>query len=136
MTSGQRKAHLTFWLIIVIVVPLLVFFSIRDLDLTNSKPDSFPIMESARQSIASAENELVKASIFEIDSVRSIEIILKSPLKNPSSIVYAMQSGQATGPVIGQITVVGIYNFSISELPEGLLIYDELKKVEITKLKF
>ena len=38
--------------------------------------------------------------------------------------------------IIGQLTAAGIYNFNVTALPKGILIYDALKKEIITKLQF
>jgi hypothetical protein len=38
--------------------------------------------------------------------------------------------------IIGQLTTAGIYNFNINNLPKGIIIYDDLKHVEITKFSF
>ena len=137
MTSGLRKAHKYIWLILIIAVPVLVLFSIKDLDLSASESDSSLNIETGRSHVLKvSENELIKASLFVQDSMNFIEVILKSPLKNPSSIVYALKDNNQKGRIIGQLTTVGIYNFDVIKAPKGIIIYDALKESLITKLNF
>jgi hypothetical protein len=137
MTSGLRKAHKYIWLILIVIIPVLIFFSIKDLDVFASESDSNLSMETIQSNVLKvSENELIKASLIEKDSTSFIEVILKSPLKNPSSIVYALKSKDQKGRIIGQINTVGIYNFDVTKNPKGIIIYDALKESLITKLNF
>ncbi len=133
MTSGQRKAHKYIWLLLIIIVPILIIFSIKDLDAFASKnniSNEFKVSKDAV--LKAAENELIKVSL----SSNSIEIILKSTLKNASSIVYESDSEGNKKEIIGQLTTSGIYNFKIENQPKGIVLYDELKENVITKLTF
>ncbi|MEH6535327.1 MAG: hypothetical protein V7719_02965 [Psychroserpens sp.] len=133
MTSGLRKAHKYIWLLLIIVVPVIMVFSIKDLDIFSSENNTASqLMGSKKVSLNSFENDIVKTSVFE----SHIEIILKSTLKNSSSIVYDMDEKGNKSNVIGQLTTAGIYNFNINSLPKGIIIYDDLKHVEITKFSF
>jgi len=38
--------------------------------------------------------------------------------------------------LVSELTTAGIYNFNINYLPNGIIIYDDLKQVEITKFSF
>ena len=137
MTSGQRKAHKYIWLLIAIGIPFLVVFSIKDLDVFSSKSLSLSEIEATKNNVIKvAENELIKASLIKMDSTNSIEVILKSTLKNPSSLVYELQKNNEKGKLIGQLTTVGIYNFELEESVKGVIIYDTLKESLITKLAF
>ena len=130
MTSGLRKAHKYIWLLLAIAIPVLILFSIKDLDVSSSEIASYKFEASKSNVLKVAENELIKASLHS----NSIEVILKSTLKNPSSILYAMDSNGNKDAVIGHITSSGIYNFEIADQPKGILLYDALKKEIITKL--
>ena len=133
MTSGLRKAHKYIWLLLVVIVPIVVILSIKSLNVFASENNiSVQYKGSKAKSLNTFENEIIKVSVYE----NSIEIILKSTLKNSSSIVYnADENGNRT-EVIGQLTTSGIYNFNIDNLPKGIIIYDALKNVEITKFLF
>lgn len=134
MTSGLRKAHKYIWLLLVIIVPVIMFLSIKDLDIFSSEKNTATITAktSKKNVIVSTENEIVKASLYP----NHVEIILKSTLKNSSSIVYEMDAKGHKSSLIGQLTTAGIYKFNINHLPKGIMMYDALKGVEITKLKF
>ncbi len=130
MTSGLRKAHKYIWLLLIIIVPVIMFFSIKDLDLFSSKTNTASqLTGSKKMSLKSFENDIVKTAVFE----GHIEIILKTTLKNSSSVVYEMDEKGNKSNVIGQLTTAGIYNFNINNLPKGIIIYDAIKQVEITK---
>jgi hypothetical protein len=137
MTSGQRKAHIYIWLLIAIGIPVLIVFSINDLDVFSSKSaSSIEIATTKNNVIKVAENELIKASLIKMDSTNSIEVILKSTLKNPSSLVYELNKNNEKGELIGQLTTVGIYNFDTKESLKGIVIYDALKEKLISKIEF
>lgn len=137
MTLGQRKAHKYIWSTLVVVMPLVIFFAIKDLNIFSLKNDSAVQLESSGDNLVKmSENELIKASLYEKDSARTIQIILKSPLKNPTSVVFTVNNNDKKGGIIGQLSTVGIYNFKIESFPIGIAIYDTLKETLITKLVF
>lgn len=137
MTSGLRKAHKYIWLLIIISIPILVVSSIKNLDVFSSKFDSTSKIEATISNVIKvAENDLIKVSLIKKNSINSIEIILKSTLKNPSSLVYELHKDNKKGAFIGQLTTVGIYNFNTKELLNGIVVYDSLKDVIITKILF
>jgi hypothetical protein len=133
MTSGQRKAHQYIWLLLAIAIPLVMIFAVKDLAVFSSKDTlESTLAGSKKASLKSFENDIVKTAVFE----GYIEIILKATLKNASSVVYEMDEKGSKTRVIGQLTTAGIYEFNINNLPKGIIIYDDLKKVEITKFLF
>ena len=133
MTSGLRKAHKYIWLLLIIIVPVIMVFSIKDLDIFSSENNTISQLKGSKKvSLKTSENNIIKASVFE----NHVEIILKSTLKNSSSVVYEMDEKGNKSGIIGQLATAGIYNFNISTLPKGIIIYDDLKDVEITKLSF
>ena len=137
MTSGLRKAHKYIWLLIVIGIPILIVFSIMFLDVFSSKNiSSLEIKATKSNVIKVAENDLIKASLIKMDSTNSIEVILKSPLKNPSSLVYGLIKNDEKGVLIGQLTTVGIYNFELKKPIKGIVVYDGLKEKLISKIEF
>ena len=130
MTSGLRKAHKYIWLLLIIIVPVIMFFSIKDLNLFSSGTHTASqVSGSKKMSLKSYENDIIKVAVFE----SHIEIILKTTLKNSSSVVYEMDKKGKKSNIIGQLTTAGIYNFNINNLPKGIIIYDAIKQIEITK---
>ena len=133
MTSGQRKAHRYIWLLITVLVPLVIIFAIKDLNIFFSENNTASNFETSKKEVLKqSENDLIKVSVHK----SSIEIILKSTLKNSSAVVYATDTKGNKKDLIGQLTTTGIYNFNINNLPKGILIYDALKEEDITKLEF
>ncbi|MBL4606128.1 MAG: hypothetical protein JKY02_10845 [Flavobacteriaceae bacterium] len=133
MTSGQRKVHKFAWIMIAIAIPVLVFFSIRNLDFSGTKETKQIVVQASKENVLKvAENELIKANLFE----NSIEVIVKTPLKTPSSIVYSINKNGKKRTFLGQVATVGIYNFNLDTAAQGIVIFDAIKEVEITKLLF
>jgi len=130
MTSGLRKAHTYIWLLLIIVVPVIMMLSIKDLNLFASENNTTSQLSGSKKtSLKSFENDILKMAVYD----NHIEIILKSTLKNSSSVVYEMDEKGNKSAVIGQLTTAGIYNFNSNNLPKGIIIYDDIKQVEITK---
>ena len=134
MTSGLRKMHTYIWLILVIGIPILLFLATKDLALFSSRKTTNPTLlkTSIKAPLKVAENDLLKAST----QVNSIEVILKSTIKNSSSILYTIDSKGNKKQLIGQITNSGIYNFKIDQEPLGIILHDAIKNEVITKLTF
>ena len=132
MTSGLRKAHRYSWLILGVVVPVMIVFAIKDLNLDATNPGKSVNTEFTKKNFKSAfENELIKVAF----TSNSIELILKKTLKNASSVVYAVdKNGVKT--VIGQLTTAGKYQFSVNQTPKNILIQDKIKGVLITQTDF
>ena len=133
MTSGLRKAHKYTWLLLVIIVPIIIIISIKDLGVFSLDKKIEAQLEGSKGiSIKSFENDIIKASLYK----SRIEIILKTPLKNSSSIVYEVDDQGNKSRIIGQLTTAGIYTFKSNNREMGILVFDDLKHVEITKLIF
>jgi hypothetical protein len=132
MTSGLRKGHRYFWLILFIAVPIMIVFAIKDLNFSNTNTEqSFDTGFTLKNAKADFENEMIKVAFYPT----SIELILKNTLKNASSTVYAVDSNDVK-TVIGQLTTSGKYQFNVTEMPKNILIYDEIKDRLITKTDF
>ena len=93
MNSGLRKAHKYSWLLLVLIIPLIMYFSIKDLiildptkktDINHNFTKSIPEREF--------ENDLIKVAFYP----KNIEIILKTTLKNASSTIYNRRQSQKT----------------------------------------
>lgn len=133
MTSGQRKVHKKVWLGISVVIPVLMFFALKNVTILASEEKETPHIEiSKRIPLKIVKNEKMKAILFD----ESIDIILHEPLKNASSVVYAMDENENKTTLLGQISTSGIYSFTTNRFLKGILVYDAIKGVEISKLKF
>lgn len=132
MTSGLRKAHRYIWLILVIVIPVIIVFAIKDLQFTDTNTVQITTEEFTKKNAKpDFENEIIKVAFYPND----IELILKEPLKNASSTVYAID-GNNEKMVLGQLTTPGKYQFEVQNTPKNIMLYDQIKDSLITKTNF
>ena len=132
MTSGLRKAHRYIWLILVIGIPVMIVFAIKDLKFSDTNTGQFFNTEFTKKSSkVDFENEIIKVGFYP----NSIELILKKTLKNASCTVYAIDDKDIK-TVLGQLTTSGKYQFDVKDTPKNILIYDEIKDMLITKTNF
>ncbi len=132
MTSGLRKAHRYIWLILFIAIPVMIVFATKDLKFADRDSSQSVNTEFTKKNAkADFENELIKVAFYP----NSIELILKQPLKNASSTVYAVDNKDVK-TAIGQLTTSGKYQFNVAEIPKNIVIRDEIKDLLITKTDF
>lgn len=133
MNSGLRKAHKYTWLILLIIIPVIMFFSVKDLMIIASTSNT-DLNQNYLKSIPDSkfENDLIKVAFYP----KSIVIILKTTLKNASSTVYAVGDNHKKQKVIGQLTTAGIYTFEIKDIPNNIMLYDDIKNELITQTDF
>ncbi len=136
MTSGQRKAHKYIWLLLLICIPIGIYFSVKDLSFSSEKTLASETEITKKDILKTVQNEVIKITTYK--KVNSIEIILKTPLKNATSVAYLLNKDFTKGKFIGQLATVGVYNFNIDKEENiiGIAIYDALKETLITKLTF
>jgi len=132
MTSGLRKAHKYSWLLLAIIIPLIMFFALKDVSLSSGNDSATSFEPSKEPILKMVENDVIKVSLLS----NSIEIILKRTLKNASSIAYISDLSGNKNQIIGQLSTVGVYRFNMETLPKSIILYDELKGELITKLDF
>ncbi len=132
MTSALRKAHKYSWLLLILLIPLIMIFALKDVPLLSNNEALTTFESSKGNIIKTAENDLLKVSVRS----NSIEVILKRTIKNASSIIYNSDSKGNKNHIIGQISTVGIYTFNIETPPKSIVLYDNLKGELITKLDF
>ena len=137
MTSALLKTHKFIWIVLVLIIPVILFFAIKDLSFFSSEENNIEFSVSDDEMIGSSENEFIKAVVLKDTSqIIRLNLILKSPLKNPTSVVYALNENDEKGVLIGQLTTTGNYSFTLASPLKGILVYDTLKDILITKLNF
>ena len=119
MIASQRRIHKFIWIGIVIVVPFLMFFAIKDLNFRTLKT----IPSSNEKLVATFNGEKVQIELIE-------------PLKAPSTVVYELDSSGKKGKVLGQMGSLGTYEYQVSESTIGIVVVDEIKNEDILKIKF
>jgi len=133
MTFGQRRAHKIIWLVLAIVIPTIIFFSVKDLNIKSLEKNAVVEKIISNENFTTVfENDFINAAILG----SQLEIILKSSLKNASSVVYEMNDQGEKSNAIGQLTSVGVYTFNLNNMSKGIILYDNIKDVEITKFLF
>lgn len=133
MNAGQRKAHKTIWIILVIVLPIVMYLSVSHrsniaLESETSKKDR--TLATGDDYIH--ENELIRV----IASNGQLHLQLLQPVKSAATLIYALDKDGNSEQLLGQLSDSRNYVFSISEDIAGIKLFDPLKKTEITKLLF
>lgn len=133
MTSGQRKAHKYIWLALLIVMPILIVFSIKDLNpfIGETLIEPTSDFKTSRTS-QTAENDLISI----VTQQDRLEIRVKTTVKYTTTLVYTLNSKDQKQELLGQIGATGFYSFPIKSKIHGIELYDGLKAQTITKLKF
>jgi hypothetical protein len=132
------KMHRIIWLSIAIIVPVLLFLSIRNLNFQNTDAQTLDSPQSEHGKVLkSKENKFLIASIVQIqDNQMQLDVRVKKPLEYPTLIIYTLGESGDRNKLIGQIGSKGKYRFTIGDNINGILLYDALKKITVTKLEF
>lgn len=131
MTSRQRKAHKIIWILLLCIIPVFIFFAIKDLNFIASEAHTSPASVNVQNTIVkTSENEILKASLIKKDSTYTLEVILKKPIKQPSLVLENLKT-KGESILIGQISSVGIYKFEVDELIDTVVLRVPLKKGDI-----
>ena len=137
MTSGLRKAHKLIWLFLIIVIPIIMFFSVKNLDFyAQQESNSIPSELDSYENFETDKNDILNAVISRTEDSIVVTLEIKTPLKAPSAEVYEIDENGKKSLYLGQLSIVKTYNFNVSSEATGILIYDALKDTEITKLIF
>ena len=49
MNSGLRKAHTYIWLLLIVIVPIVIFFSIKNLTVFSSESDNLSQIKGSKK---------------------------------------------------------------------------------------
>lgn len=131
MDSGLRKRHKYIWLFLAVVIPVLLILVIKDLDFRETTGMN-QTSEALASPIYHAEHDLMDVVVIEKGGARVLELNVKKPLKNASSVIFSLTENQE----IGQIEGVGVYSFPLKNEVGGIIIKDVIKSQEILKLEF
>ena len=135
MTNGQRRIHKYIWLIMALILPVLVFMSVRHLNLESRTAQQSSDAELTPNALI-VEQDWIKTAIVDTEDGNTLHLRLKKPLKHPSALVYTLNDNGQKGELLGQLQGIGDYEFTMKSSFEGILIYDAIKGVEIEKLEF
>ncbi len=136
MNNQLRKVHRHVWIAIVIIMPIVLFLCIRDVDFSNK---NFSNIQSQQLPVTTenliANTDKLSVQLLEAENTLIMVLNLKTPFKNPSTSLYILQNG-TKGKFLGQLNSLGIYRFDLSKVPEGIICYDTIKDEIITKIEF
>ena len=134
MTSGLLKTHTYIWLVMIIVIPVLLFFSIRNLEFSTPTQEVFYGSNVVGEPLTTGENEFIKAIVYKDDTSKlMLEVVLKTTLKNSSALVIPItENGDEAS--IGQVSDKGVYTFILEKKPKSLSLKDALKDEYITTI--
>ena len=128
MTKKLRKIQLYSWLLLIIIIPIILVFTV--LGIKESAINDGPI-ESVKTSamVASVDNETFFIGIKKVNALTTLEVIVKRSIKSPSATLYGTYKNKKQ--VIGQLNEKGRYSFELPAHFERLLILDNIKTVEL-----
>ena len=129
MTSGLRKIHKYVWIGIVLILPVLMFLSIKK-DPNSLVVDS--INEATESSAFIDANEFVNYH----KKGNQLTLFIKKPIKSASSALYELKDGKK-GVFLGEIVGANrTYVFNVDSKINGFLVYDVIKESIIFKINF
>ena len=99
----------------------------------NKEKELITVDKISSHSYKEAENEVIKVWVGQ----DYMTILPNAPLKSSSSIIYELNENGEKGKLIGQLqNWEGKAFEGINRDLKGIIIFDEIKGVEITKLEF
>ena len=137
MDAPLRKTHVYIWVLIALIVPVIIFFSVKNIP-------SFPQDEHTNKGIIGKQpvintvtHENFTISFRGKNNVASqIEIKVNKPIKASSAILYTLNNNNDKGDLLGTLSGKGSYLFDLNGPLRGILIYDQIKDREIKKIVF
>ncbi|MEO0527161.1 MAG: hypothetical protein AAFZ89_08040 [Bacteroidota bacterium] len=134
MTSDLRKTHKILWLILAMTIPILVVLSVLGIREQGLNDNGMSVKNSGDKKELVLENDLFTIYKDKKSVDHQLLVFLKKSLPSPAASVYAISSKGAKGMYLGELDKKGVYHFKIKGAIEGLQIYDEIKKEEITNV--
>ena len=119
MMASQRKAHRFIWLGMALVIPVLLYFAVRNLTFIHPTADAPP-------------SEILNAKL----GAGEITITLNRSFKSASAVVYGFNKEGRLGSPLGQLLEAGTYSFKTSDGMIGFVVVDMIKEQELYKVKF
>lgn len=131
MTSNLRKTHKVIWLLLVIVVPVALIFSVLGITASTLTDADLSKQINSAQQESILDNDQLFIGLNKQETPYSVQVILKKSLISPAPVAYAISSGSTEAYFLGALDKKGIYTFSIDQSVKSIRIYDELKKIEL-----
>lgn len=135
MTPELINRHWKIWSTLAVIIPLGIITATRNLNIHIHPFEEQAPYRKATIPGAAFENERLILTKNKLEKTTLLTIVMKEPLKHPSTTVYGINKEQSR-QLLGQISSTGTYQFESEEDWNIVLLYDEIKKLEIDKIKF
>lgn len=142
MIAPLRKRHKLIWFILPLVLVPLVILSVlqrpvfpvrQDAETAALTPGNAPSGKAELPTLKEVDQENIKIIIRgTAGKAETIDIVLKTPLKTPFAEVFL--KGE-TESALGQIGQRGFYRFETKGPFSELIIRDQIKQVELHRIK-
>ncbi|MCL3780607.1 hypothetical protein EMN47_09445 [Prolixibacteraceae bacterium JC049] len=138
MIKPLRSRHQIIWFIMpLIVVPLLVLSIIQRPDFSKNTKEIATSTPAIGNILKEVENQQLKVNLRgEDNTYQQLEVIVKTPIEAPFTIVYGKLS---TGKniTLGTIGQRGVYRYSLTpgQTLSEIVLQDKIKQTEINRLK-
>lgn len=122
MTPALRRAHRYVWYTLAVLLPLAWLAAIqaipddvRQEPVRAPLPEQLPVLQATKES----GNFLINLRADSGGTRRQIEILIKSPQTNPSTLLYWSGAGEDTTELLGALQTRGLYRFGLDSLAAG-----------------
>ncbi len=136
MASGLLKAHTYIWFVLLLAVPTLMFFSVRNLNFNERNNTPVEESEIVGDIIAVDENPQFRTVLYDSPRGRLLELVVKQPLQSASAILYPVVDGERAEKSLGQISTQGSHTFLVEDRFEQFQLFDPIKNEIIIEIEF
>ena len=135
MTFNLRKTHKIVWMLLVILVPVLIVFSILEIKEPLLTDADLVVTKSLAPQKMVFEDVNFRVGVATGEGEDTLQIILKRPLKSASAVVFGITSKGNKQEYLGTIDKKGVYTFRIKKSLKNIKIHDGLKGEDIINIK-
>ena len=142
MNAGLRKRHLMFWILILIILPIIMIRAKMNVPEQPIEGKSYTIKNKQNPNLIKEVNDIKNGMKFNFrgtdeKTINQLEVVLIKPLRDASSSLFELNYNDEKGTFLGELSETGVYRFSLkNKRLYGILIYDEIKKEVVTKKVF
>ncbi|WP_196885728.1 hypothetical protein [Aureivirga sp. CE67] len=142
MNARLRKRHLIFWILILIILPIIMIRAKINIPQQPIENKTYSKINEQKPFLIKESNDLKNGLKFNFrgenkNQISQLEVILIKPLKDASSTLFELNYNDEKGTFIGEMNETGVYRFPLKEQRlYGVLIFDEIKKDVVIKKVF
>ncbi|WP_196891157.1 hypothetical protein [Aureivirga marina] len=142
MNAGLRKRHLIFWILILIILPIIMIRAKINVPKQPIENKTYLEVNKQKPVLIKEINDMNDGLKFNFrgdndKQISQLEVILVKPLKDASSTLFELNYNDEKGTYIGELSQTGVYRFPIkNQRLYGVLIFDEIKNDVVIKKVF